>query len=524
MAVSKLSRRIGGLAAAVVLGIAGMGVLATPASADVTGSISLRVDSQAYADGMVAQVGQSITATLDSTAEPGAEISWTWFCGTAPMEQWGGVGDSSTYEVTPDSVGCSPMTIHVGAMVSDVAFASSEVPLTPVSLNSGYQYTDFKNSPSWGVLQGYDPGALPVGTVVVTNWGSTAVEGLSCALAPQQGSSDTTSHFTIVTQPKNSLPPRTATIVQILPVAGVAGSEKGTSVSEMLTCTTGQGTKWASPRDAGVSMVVYSKPFIDIYAYELQVGTVLNDSNVNVFPAADSVSYEWYSEAASGTRTALSTSSSYTVLPADVGKTIGVKVSATLAGFDPLNSDEIVGVVPPVAVTDGEFWSVPYGYSASDLTPSAAAVTFTNFGATAITDIAVTCESDSPALVCSEVPDVKELGPGESMSAITVTPQVGEKIADYSATISLRNDDYSVDAHSYAFLNVNPGPFAWIQPLESPSSGNGNNGNAGQPGGASTDSPVVGTGGMATHGSAGLVLAGLGFIAMGAMVLKRRAA
>ena len=532
MAVSKLSRRIGGLTAAIVLGIAGMGVLATPALADdtITGKIDLQVDGKDYTEGMVAQVGQTIKATQTSTAGSDATIEWTWFCGNERLGDEWGYGTSSSYIVTPDNIGCTPGTIHVGSSVNGVVFASEDVPITPVSVSSGPQYTDFKNNPSWVVLQGYDPATLTAGTVVVTNWGSTPIDGLSCSIAPAKGS---TSHFVIVTKPKSSLAAGEATIVQILPAAGVAGTDTGTTISEVLTCTTSGTTKWATPTDATVRLVVYSKPFVDINAYELQVGTVLDDSTVTVFPAADSVTYEWYSQTADGKKTTLSDATSYTIATSDVGKTLRLTATATIPGFDPISDDKELGVVPPLAVTEDEYWYVPYGYSASDLKPEAAAVTFTNYGTTAITGIKITCDSESPALVCGSIPDVTEIGPGKSLPAITVTPQVGQNIASYYAMISLNNEDSSVSSYSFTSLTVGPAPFDWIQPVESTSTGNaggGTNGgndqntSGGAAGGTASGNHAVATGGTSSHGSAGIALIGLGFIAVGALILKRRIA
>ena len=532
MAVSKLSRRIGGLTAAIVLGITGVGVLAAPAqAADVTGSISLQVDFKDYADGMVAQVGQNISASLDSTADSSAPVTWAWFCGTTQLDQYGGIGGDS-FTISPDNLKCSPMTIHATASVSGTSFTSAEIPLTTLSLDAGYQYTDFRNTPRWEVLQGYDPSQLSLGNIVVTNWGSTAVDGLSCSVAPQQGSTDTTSHFTIVTQPKTSLQPGTATVVQIRPVAGVAGTESGTSISETLTCKVNQGTKWATTPDTGVSLTVYSKPYISINGSSLQVGTVLNSDNVDVFPATDQVSYVWYSQAADGSKTNLSTTASYTVLASDVGKTLGVAATATIPGYDNVTADKPLGVVPPVAVTGETYWLVSYGYAASDVAP--ANVTFTNYGSAPVAGT-FTCSSSTPALVCGALPTVTELAPGSASAVtITVTPQVGAKIGSYDADIYFRSSDNSVSS-GYTYLDVSPSSFTWIQPQESTTNGGGTNGGGASGGGTTGGNTAsggattggasnIGTGGTASHSTAPVALLGLGFIALGAVILKRHVA
>ena len=83
----------------------------------------------------------------------------------------------------------------------------------------------------------------------------------------------------------------------------------------------------------------------------------MSEDLIQVFPTPDSVSYEWYSLAADGTtQTSLAKDAPYTIKPADVGKSIGVSVTATIPGHGSVSADKDLGTVPSVAVTQGEYW------------------------------------------------------------------------------------------------------------------------------------------------------------------------
>ena len=122
------------------------------------------------------------------------------------------------------------------------------------------------------------------------------------------------------------------------------------------------------------------------------------------------------------------------------------------------------------------------------------------------------------------------MAPGKSTSTFVITPKVGQKIGSYSAWILLSNDDYSVYSYSYTDLTVVPAPFDWIQPLESTPASSGTstapaNGSGTGTGTSSTsENHSVDTGGTVSHGSTGIALLGLGFITLGAVILKRRTA
>lgn len=320
---------------------------------------------------------------------------------------------------------------------------------------------------------------------------------------------------------KDPLSPGEATIAQIRPVAGLLGDDDGTTYNDTVTCTDSQGTKWTNAQDTNAGITVYIKPDMRVSVDTLQVGTVLNDYSVTVFPTPYPVSYEVYSKAADGTKTTLS-KGPYTVLPGDVGKTIGIAASAMVNGVAGMSVDDIIGTVPPVAASnDGEYWSVTDGYTASDIKPSTASMVFTNYGQDPISNIKVRCILSSPALVCGGDTNITELGSGKS-ATITVTPQMGQKIGTYSAQVYLSNPDNTISSYAVSIFTVNQVPFDWIQPVESSSTAKGGADQNSTGSASSGGNKTIDTGGTVSHGSVGIALLGLGFIVTGALVLKRR--
>jgi len=545
MQVSKLSRRIGGLTAAIVLGIAGMGVLAAPAQAAIpTATMSMSVNSSGptfvtrFVEGMTAQVGQELTVELESITPSDATVSWEWFCGdTSRGQKWadGSAPDAdSTYLVYPSDIGCK---LHAKATIASgtdkVVLDSDAVPVGSVSLSSGY-YPNYP-SPMWAsLLQGYDPSSLAPGYIVVTNWGDTAVTGLSCSIT------DDTPQFTITAQPDATLAPKTATVVALKPLAGMkapnGGSDDNGDYYATVTCKDGKGTEWAN-EDART--LVYLGPSVGAYVNPLQVGTVLDSSVPYAVPTDDTASYAFYFEAADGTKTPLA--DGYTVAKADIGKDLYATVSVTVPGFDKVTREIHLGKIPPVSLTVSPasfaeqygYWDVLYGYKAADLDPAQATVKFTNEGTTAITGLTLSC-NDTDFVVCGTIPVVTELAPGAS-TQVTITPKVGAKLgSDAYASVVLRNDDYTVYLSQYAVLGVSDTPIDWIQPGSTTNGGGDNGGGASNGSGSGdtngTDTSAgsnpngVDTGGTVSHGSTGIALLGLGFIALGVVILKRRTA
>ena len=569
-------RRIAMLATALVLGIMGIEAFATPAHAAVSvDSLSLVVSNS---ERTLVQVGDSVQARLNRITPMDTNVSWEWFCGSTSLGE-GIVGTNnyttsvspySTYSVYPKDAGCE--SIHAVATTTDAVFSFDELSLTPISVSGGSNYPSLQ-SPGWSLLQGYDASMLDPGSVVVTNWGTTPVTNLACSIADSHGNT----HFEIFDEPADTLQPQSATVVQIKPVSGLTGDSSEsynygylTNYNDTLMCSASNGKL----STFNIPATVYLEPHVEIVGFRPQVGDTLDANQLaSPFPMDSSLRYEWFYQEGDETTTAISNAETYTVTPADIGKTLGLTATVSVPGHGDVSGSD-TWTIRPVSVTGAESWSVVEGYTTVD--PTSATVTFTNFGESPLSGV-LTCGSTEEMLAalsilsCGDSPVATDLAP-DGQVTVTVTPKVGLKIGTYdvSPNLTYKDGDIPIYLSVHLSFSVSQEGFQWILPTdetytqggdsnanqggednsnqggsETNQGGNGENpgGDNSSPGedsnldksgdssktdevnnngGIGTTAKVETGGAVSNHGSR-VVLTGLTLIIMGAVLLKRTA-
>ena len=522
----------------------------------------------------LAQVGDSVQAGLAASqvvSNGDVPLSWKWFCDTTELGTGSVASDqlSSIWTVQPDNVGCD-LSAQAFMTVDGQEYSSTPsrtLEVASLSLTyGGSNYPNYPYPPSWQNLDTkYNVSDLNLGSLIFTNWGTTAVNDLSCILPDN-------TDFTVVTQPA-SIAPKNSTVMQLKPVAGLPAQ----NTSQNVICTDeANGLRIFA---AASIEIVDTLSIEDISLSEItpQVGQTV-DAKATVLPATATSTYEWFCQMPDGTTPAAKSNTgatSYIVTADDIGCNLGVKVTATDNGATVSRS--ITGAaVPAVSVAGADSWSdIPVGYTAADL-KSSDTVTIKNNGKEPLTIVSYQCPTDV-GLKCVTPPS-STLAPGDS-ATVTISPELGLAQGTYDGTFSVTymENGRPVTLNEGVGITVGSAPaIDWVEPTNGtptplpPDTGNnggsggsggtggsgdngtggtggtGGNGGTGGTGGNGTTAnggsgkaPGTGTvgpnangttpkkidtGGTANNDSTGIALLGLGFIAMGVLILKRRAA
>jgi len=470
-------------------------------------AMGLNAGTKAY-DVPLAQVGDYLEASVDPDAVfPGDSlISWQWYCNDESLGQgtlstdYNGAS-VSTLEVVPKDIGCV-LTAKASITVNGKKLESTSQKMTVIglSLAEGDGFYPYYDDPSWtgskALFKGYAADSVQPGTLVLTNWGDSSASGVTCTL-PNKSS------FTISKEPTMPLAKQTATTVQLKPAAGLApNADRNTVYEEAVTCTdSANGVQWSADADVHVAgnLEIANSSFTSAP----QVGTTVQ-VDVTTVPDGANVTYEWVCRDGDASTPAPNNTSekSYIVNIKDVGCMLGVNMTATKAGLDPVSASNTAGtVVQTVSSSGSPHWYETVGYTAADLTPSSDKITFTNNGTAALSGLKITCDpmmGASDGLGCS-VPAKTTLAAGESV-AVTFTPQPGLAVGDYNRTaaVTYTENGASVTVSEDAYFSVDPpAPFAWIEPTDGVRLAPPNNGGTDNGTGAGDN----GTGGNGTGGT-----------------------
>ena len=456
--------------------------------ADSSSSVSGLDSNTGKYDIPLAEVGDSVKASLssDQVVTNGAPISWKWFCGTKELGA-GSVDASqlnSTYVVQRADVGCelsaqASITVNGTAVNSD---PSSTIKVAALSMaTGGDQYPNYPYAPRWSLYSPYDASGLALGTLVVTNWGTTDVNDLSCSLPD-----DTV--FDVLTRPEASLQHGNAVAMQLRPKSGlpVNSSDNGSTFQSVVCTDQANGIQLTSY--ASVSVV--DSPVVSAYVDGTrQVGQTVQARTITLMPENATLTYEWMCQKSDGTTPAAPNNKStadYTIGVNDIGCDLFAKVTATVgdASASDTTSDAII---PSVSITGADSWIVPASYTATDFTPATDQITIKNNSTTeTLTNVSFACPvltsttplpANNPGVKC-DVPSVTTLAPGAS-TTVTITPQLGLSAGSYDGQFSVTytekgrpvtlSDDVDIQVGSVT-------PFELIQPtngqqtpVESPS-------------------------------------------------------
>ena len=532
----------------------------------------------------LAQVGDDVEASVDlSTVFPDdAVVSWQWYCGDKALGEGSIEIDgypptsTSTLSVVPGNIGCA-LSVQASITVNGTAVTAKSDPMKVVNLSlipasSNYPgYTSLSWTNSRALFKGYvvDESVQPE-TLVLTNWGDSAVSGVTCALPSNP-------NFTVSNPPASPLAAKAATAIQLKPVANLAANaDQDTNYQQAVTCTdAADGIQWSNNATVHVANNLEIN-YVQI-SPEAQVGTTVQAS-VSTTPTGADLTYKWVCRNGDTSTPALNNTSqaSYVIDTKDIGCNLGVDVTATKSGLTDASDSATAGVVQTVSYSGLEYWSVPVGYAAADLSPAQTQITFKNNGTVDLTGVTFKCDpgsSTDDALTCT-LPQQFTLAAGQSLT-VTVVPKVGMDAGYYNRTVSATYTEKGqpVTVTTSVSLGVDPpAPFDWIQPTDGvkttpstpatpggtnttpttpggtdtapggsatpPATAGGTNATPPAPGGSSTakagtvaapsangtTAKKVDTGGTASHDSTGLALLGLGFIAIGVVILKRRTA
>ena len=531
--------------------------------------------------------GVEASLDSDQVVSNGAPITWKWSCGSKDLGQGAVALDqlSSTYQVQPGDVGCelsaqASMTVDGKAYSSD---KSSTIKVASLSLtDGGDNYPDYPYSPDWKLYKGYDAKGLGYGTVVVTNWGTTDVTDLSCTLPDNTlfdvvtnpgATLGATKAVAMQLLPKSGLP-----VID-------ADSSEGT---QQIVCTDKanslQLTSYATVSVRDTPIVNASVDGVRQVGQTVNVTTTVQPENaLATYEWMCQKSDGTTPDAPNNNSTV-----DYTITSADIGCALFAKVTVKVgdASASDVTSAAIVPSVSitgadswivPANYTASDF--TPASDQVTIKNNGTQQLTDIAIQCPVLMGT-VPLPANNPGVKC-DIPSVTTLAPGAS-TTMTITPQTGLAQGGYSGALSVTYTENGrpvtlSDGVSIAVGSVTP--FPWIEPtngektpIETPSatpsanpsgtpstnpsgtpstnpSGTPSANPSGTPSGSATPGTPsasksaaapgsgttgpnangttpkkVDTGGTTSDGSTGVALLGLGFIAVGALILKRRTA
>jgi hypothetical protein len=248
------------------------------------------------------KVGKTLTATA-GTWTPSGALTYQWFRGTKAI-----VGaTTSTYLLT---------TSDFGKKVSAEVAATRE----------GYNTTTRKSTPTIVAPGVFDTAPVPTIT-------GTAEVGSTLEAVPGSWSPTATLTYT---WNRNGTSIRGATASTYAIIGADAGATLTVTVSASKTAyATTQRTSVATPTVTTVDFTASPVPTI---AGTARVGLVLTASTGTWLPTPTSLAYQWYRDAAPIVG---ATRSTYTLVAADLGTEINVKVTGTLLGYNTLQKSSL---------------------------------------------------------------------------------------------------------------------------------------------------------------------------------------
>ena len=473
----------------------------------------------------LAQVGDSVSANMFEVVPSGADISWKWFCSTKELGE-GSVSSgrlSSTYVVRPGDVGCE-LSAQAFMTVSGKDYSSdpsSTITVAALSLTSGGDdYPDYPYSPRWVLYAGYDASKLNPGSLVLTNWGTTAVSDLTCSLPDD-------AMFSVVTEPASSVDPTKATVMQLKPKDGLSVVDPSASraSSQQVVCVD---KKDGLQLSATASAPVYGAPVVtSTLSGTPQVGETVKAETLTLIPADADLTYKWMCQKSDGTTPDAPNNTStatYEVKANDIGCNLFVTITAS-DGTATSSDASSTYLVSTVSMSDTDDWYVTPGYTASDLKPESQQVTITNNGKETLTNVSYACSAKttlsakSTGLKCI-LPSAKTLAPGQSVTA-TLTPQLGLEAGIYSWELSTTYTEKGrpvTVSDGFSITVDGSTPIQWIEPtngvktpVQSSTGGNGGTGDNGTGTGGTGGNGGTGTGDNGTgNGGSGTGTGGTG--------------
>jgi hypothetical protein len=269
-----------------------------------TKSVALGAFTAAPAPTVTGQhtVGQTLTATA-GTWTPTATLTYKWLRGTKAIAG----ATASTYVLTTSDLG-------------------KKVSAAVVATRDGYAITTKSSSPRLVSAGVFDTAPVPTIT------GTTEV-GSTLQAVP--GSWSPTATLTYSWN-RNGTSIRGATAATYTIVGADAGATLTVTVSASRTAyATTQRTSVATPTVTTVNFTASPVPTI---AGTARVGSVLTASPGTWLPTPTSLAYQWYRDA---TLIVGATRSTYTLVAADLGTEIIVKVTGTLLGYNTLQKSSL---------------------------------------------------------------------------------------------------------------------------------------------------------------------------------------
>jgi len=248
------------------------------------------------------KVGKTLTATAGAWS-PTATLAYKWFRGSKAI-----VGaTSSTYELTTSDFG-------------------KKVSAAVVATLAGYTTTTKASAPTLISAGVFDTAPTPTIT-------GTAEVGSTLEAVPGSWSPTATLTYT---WNRNGTSIRGATG----PTYAVVGADAGATLSVTVSAsrTAYATTKKTSVATPTVTTVDFTESPVPTIAGTARVGSVLTASSGTWLPTPSNLAYQWYRDAAPIVG---ATRSTYTLVAADLGTEIIVKVTGTLLGYNTLQKSSL---------------------------------------------------------------------------------------------------------------------------------------------------------------------------------------